>query len=279
MRSLVQAILAAIFLLTIACSEKKPEAAKTEKPVQQQLQPADSSGIRPVNFVWGNQQHRMINFLFQPTDTLRMFAPDLLKKALEIYKFDCEVLQWFTPEPVEFYCFENMETMAMYTSRDVPFFLGNRIYYGYGPPFGRPFAEFVMSKLPDGPSRFAFIHEGVPMLLDYTGRNYHQATFNFIGEGKIHPVATLTSNAEYVQLNQAMREIEAASLCGYMMWEWGYEKFMKIYHSDKEFPEALKEATGADVAQLEKQWLAFLPEHTDEKEDARREATQQGGGK
>ncbi len=81
MRSLVIAILSAIVVLFIACSEKKPETAQPEKPVQQPLQAADSSGIRPVNFVWGNQQHRMINFFFQPTDSLRMFAPDLLKKA------------------------------------------------------------------------------------------------------------------------------------------------------------------------------------------------------
>ncbi len=279
MRSLVQAILAAIVLLIFACSEKKPETAQPEKPVQQQLQAADSSGIRPVNFVWGSQQHRMINFYFQPTDSLRKFAPDLLKKALEIYKFNCEVMLWYTPEPVEFYCFEDMQTMTMYTSRDVPFFLGNRIYYGYGPPFGRPFAEFVMSKLPEGPSRFAFIREGLPMLLDYTGRNYHQATFNFIGEGIIDPVSSLTTNEEFLKLKGAMREIEASSLCGYMMWEWGYEKFMKIYHSDKDFPAALKEVTGVDVAQLEKQWLEFLPEHTDEKENARQAEMLQGGGK
>lgn len=276
MRSKVYAIFAAMFLLLSACSEKKPETAQPEKPAV--LQAADSSGIRPANFVWGVQKHRMIDFYFQPTDSLRIFAPELLKKALEIYQFCCEVMLWSTPEPVEFYCYQDMPTMTMYTSREEPFVLGNRIYYGYGPPFGRQFAEFVMSKLPGGPSRFAFLQEGIPILLDYTGRNYHHATNNFIGEGLIHSVSELTTNDEYLQLKENMREIEAASLAGYIMWEWGYEKFMQIYHSEKEFPEALKEATGVDVAQLQKQWLLFLPEHTVEKEAERDSAVQSGGG-
>lgn len=279
MRTLVQAILAAIFVLFIACSEKKPEAAQPEKPAQQPLQAPDSSGVRPANFVWGNQKHRMIDFYFQPTDTLRMFAPDLLKKALEIYRFSCEVMLWTTPEPIEFYCYQDMATMTMYTSREESFVAGNRIYYGYGPPFGRRIAEFVMSKIPGGPSQFAFMQEGLPMLLDYTGRNYHHATNNFIGEGIIHPVSALTTNEEFVQFKESMREIEAASLVGYIMWEWGYEKFMAIYHSDKKFPDALKETTGADVAQLEKQWLMFLPEHTVEKEAEREAASQMDGNK
>lgn len=283
MRSLVIASLAAILVLFFACSEKKPETPPPAKPVQQQLQAPDSSGIRQPNFVWGNLKHQMVNFYYQPTDTMRAFAPDLLKKALEIYDFCHIAMAWSTPEPIEFYCYADMPTMTAHTSREYPFVLGNRIYYGYGPPFGRPIAEFVMSKLPEGSSRFAFVREGVPMLLDYSGRNYHQATFNFIGEGIIHPVSSLTSNEEYLQLKPAMREIEAASLCGYIMWEWGSEKFMKVYHSDKAFPDALKEATGVSVTQLEKQWLQFLPEHTDEKE-AQREAeqgaaNQQGGGK
>ena len=269
MRSLTIASLVAILALFYACSEKKPETPPPAQPVQQRLQAPDSAGIRQPNFAWSNQKHRMVDFYFQPTDSLRLFAPDLLKKALEIYQFCCEVMLWTTPEPVEFYCYADMQTMTMHTSREQPFVLGNRIYYGYGPTFGRPFAEFVMSKLPEGPSQFEFVREGVPMLLDYTGRNYHQATFNFIEGQKIHPVSVLTTNADYLQLNQAMREIEAASLCGYIMWEWGYEKFMKIYHSDKAFPEALKETTGVDVAQLESQWLKFLPEHTDEKEAQR----------
>lgn len=269
MRLFTIASLVAVLALLYACSEKKSETPPPAQVVQQPLQAPDSAGIRQPNFAWANQKHPMIDFYFQPTDTLRGYAVDLLKKALEIYRFCCEVMLWSTPEPIEFYCYADMPTMTQHTSREQPFVLGNRIYYGYGPTFGRPIAEFVMSKLPEGPSQFAFVREGVPMLLDYTGRNYHQATFNFIGEGIIHPVASLTTNEEYLRLKPAMREIESASLCGYIMWEWGYEKFMKIYHSDKPFPEALKEATGADVAQLENQWLKFLPEHTDEKEAQR----------
>lgn len=276
MRTLSLMMLLTIVVLSAACSEKKPETAKPEPVVQ--LQAADSTGIRPANFVWGVEKHRMVNFYFQPNDSLRATAPSLLKKSLEIYEFDCQALQWLTPEPVEFYCYEDVRSLNMHTSRNEPFFIGNKIYYGYGPPFGRVFAEFVVSRLPGGESEFAFIREGIPMLLDYSGRNYHQATYNFIADGSLDPVSTLTNNEEYLKLREAMRVIEASSLVAYMMWEWGSEKFMQVYHSDKDFDAALKEVMGIDTAQLEKQWLAFLPEHTDEKEAEREAAARQGGG-
>ena len=277
MRSLISMILLATIVLAAACSEKKPEAAKSEPAVT--LGAADSTGVRPANFVWGSQKHPMIAFYFEPVDSLRAIAPELLKKSLEIYQFSCEALQWTTPEPIEFYCYKDVPTLAMYTSRREPFFAGNKIYYGYGPPFGRVFAEFVISKLPQGESQFAFIREGMPMLLDFSGRNYHHSTNNFITDGSIHPVSLITNNSEYLKQNQGMREVEAASLVAYMMWEWGYEKFMMIYHSDKSFDEALKEATGVDTEQLQKQWMLFLPEHTVEKEAEREAAANPGGGK
>ncbi|MGB5139693.1 MAG: hypothetical protein WBP29_14255, partial [Candidatus Zixiibacteriota bacterium] len=191
MRSALSIVFLAMAVLLSACSEKKPETAKPEPVVQ--LQAADSTGIRPANFVWGSEKHPMISFYFQPNDSLRQIAPSLLRKSLEIYEFACQALQWTTPEPVEFYCFEDVKTLEMYTSRREPFLAGNKIYYGYGPPFGRVFAEFVMSRLPEGESKFEFIREGTPMLLDYTGRNYHQATFNFLSDGSISPVADLTN--------------------------------------------------------------------------------------
>ncbi len=276
MRSILPMILVATFIWSIGCSEKKPDAAKSETPIV--LQEPDSTGVRPANFVWQVKKHRLINFYYEPDDTLEFYAIDLLKKTLEIYEFCCKVMLWNAPEPLEFYCYKDVETMNMYTSRSEPFLAGNKIYYGYGPAYGRPFAEFVMSRLPGGQTRFAFIKEGLPILLDYTGRNYHQATYNFIAEGTIHPVAMLTSNEDYLGLSEAMRQIEAASLNAYITWEWGFEKYMQIYHSDKDFEDALKEATGTDLAQLQSQWLAFLPEQTTEKVAEREAAARQGAG-
>jgi hypothetical protein len=276
MRLILAMILTAILALPLACSDKKPDAAKSETTTQ--LQAPDSTGVRPANFVWEVKKHRMINFYYEPDDTLNFYATDLLKKTLEIYEFCCQYLLWETPEPIEFYCYKDVATLNLYTSRSETFFVGNKIYYGYGPAYGRPFAELVMSKLPGGKSKFAFMQEGLPLLLDYTGRNYHHTAYQFVSEGKIHSVAILTSNEEYLKENAGMRQIEAASLIAYMTWEWGSQKFMQIYHSDMFFETALKYATGADLAQLESQWYAYLPEHTADKDAEREAAARQGSG-
>ena len=272
MRNILKLMLASTLLSMIGCSEKKPDAAKEQSPSPQvvhELQAPDSTGIRPPDWTWGMENHPLIKFHYQPTDTLQFYAADLLKKALEIYEFDCQVLNWKTPEPLEFYCYEDIATLTRYTTSEEPFVLGNRIYYGYGPSFGRPFAEFVIANIPGGPTQFDFMKDGLPFLLDYSGRNYHHATNNFLVDGSIDPVASLVSNNEYQSLRETPRQIEAASLIAYLMWEYGNEKFMQIYLSKKSFTEALKEATGLTVDQLESQWHLFLPEHTVEKEEAR----------
>lgn len=276
MRNILKLIIASTLFVMIGCSEKKPDAVKEPAPQPQvvhELQPPDSSGIRPPDWVWGVESHPLIKFYFQPTDTLRFYAADLLKKALEIYQFDCQVLNWTKPEPVEFYCYQDIPTLTLYTTSEEPFVLGNRIYYGYGPSFGRPFAEFVISKIPGGPTQFDFMKEGLPFLLDYSGRNYHHATNNFLTEGSIDPLSSLVANSEYQSLRAVPRQIESASLIAYLMWEFGNEKFMQVYLSKKSFAVALNEATGLSLEQLEKQWHLFLPEHTVEKEEARQGAS------
>jgi hypothetical protein len=276
MRNVWKLILASTIIVMVGCSEKKPDAAKepvVQPQVVHELQPPDSTGIRPPDWVWGVESHPLIKFNYQPTDSLRFYAADLLKKAVEIYQFDCQVLNWTAPEPVEFYCYQDIPTLTAYTTSQEPFVLGNRIYYGYGPSFGRPFAEFVIARVPGGPSQFDFMKEGLPFLLDYSGRNYHHATNNFLSEGTIDPLASLMDNGSYQSLRAVPRQIESASLVAYIMWEWGYEKFLKIYHSKADFSVALKEATGLTVDQLENQWHLFLPEHTVEKEEARQGAS------
>lgn len=280
MRTLL-ALIVSLFALIFAasCSDKKVGETKQEAP--EQLAAPDSLGIRAADFIWGVQKHPMVAFYFQPTDSLRQFAPDLLKKALEIYEFNCQMLMWKAPEPVDFYCYSSPAELERYTSRREAFSVGNKIYYGFGPPYGRPFTEFVMSKLPEGPSRYMFFREGIPTLLDYSGRNYHHTANDFLVQGTIDPVEVLTTEAKFLELRPGMRAIESASLAGFIMWQWGAPKFMELYHSEDDFPDALEKVLGLNVGQLEDEWHKFLPEHTDEKEaqqNSQQQQAQPGGG-
>jgi hypothetical protein len=121
------------------------------------------------------------------------------------------------------------------------------------------------------------MREGVPMLLDYSGRNYHHSTNNFLHDGRLDPISKLADDDSYAGMEGSQKKVEAASLCGYIMYEYGYEKFMTIYHDGGKFEDAVKKTLNVEVDSLQRSWEAFLPEHTVEKE-AEREKAQQGGG-
>jgi hypothetical protein len=129
-----------------------------------------------------------------------------------------------------------------------------------------------MSKLPGGPSRFAFIRDGLPLLLDHSGRNYHHATNNFIQNKSLLGVQILIDDQTFEKEQGMQKSVEAASLCAYIMYQYGYKKFMQLYHNQSDFPTALKQVLGIDAKTLATDWEAFLPEHTNEKEQEREQA-------
>ena len=216
-----------------------------------------------------------MTFYYQPDDSLAVKAVKLRDMILEVYTYIGYSLGLEPLIQIEFYCYRDMKTMTHHTSRDAPFFVDNKFYYGYGFSYGRAIALYVMANLPEGETEIHFLREGLTALFDFSGRNYHHTSNNFLVEGRLTPVINLAGNASYDKLNRSKRLVEAASLCGYLTYQYGPEKVMQLYHSKDGFREALREIIGIDITQLEQGWRAFMPEHTVEKE---KERQQQEGG-
>ncbi len=253
------------------CSRKEGQQSSA------QLKPTDpTTGIREADFVWGKEVIGNVTLFYQPTDSLKRIAPAMKDRVSKVYQRISDYLRYAQPEPIEFYCYQDTAALMKYTGRDTTFFLGNRFYYGYGPSYGREMAEFVVSKLPGGPSRFAFVRDGILFLLDFSGRNYHHATNNFLQEKTLLPAQVLVDDERYNKEQGLQKSVEAASLCAYIMYDYGYDKFMEVYHSKDDFPTTLKNVLGIDMNKLEKDWEAFLPEHTNEKEMEREKAAAEG---
>jgi hypothetical protein len=254
-------------IMVFGCSKKE------EQPSVSQLKPPDpTTGIREADFVWSKEIGPDVTFYYQPTDSLKKIATLLKNRVVIIYHNIDTLLCFQQLEPIEYYCYDSPESLKKYTGRDGAFALGNRFYYGFGPIFGGEIAEYLIAKLPGGPSRFAFIRGGLPLLLDYSGRNYHHSTNNFIQEKTLLGVKRLTDDGAFDKEQGMQKLVESASLCAYIMFQYGNEKFMQLYHSQSDFPTALKQVLGIDVDKLATDWEAFLPEHTNEKEQERQAA-------
>lgn len=254
-------------IMVLSCAKKE------ERSEVSQLKPPDpTTGIREADFVWGQAFGPDVTFYYQPTDSLKKIATLLKNRVVLVYHNIDTMLCFHQLEPIEYYCYESPEALKKYTDRDHPFFLGNRFYYGFGPAVGREIAEYLINKLPSGPSRFAFIRDGLPMLFDHSGRNYHHATNNFVLEKRLLGVPILTDDQAFEKEQGMQKSVEAASLCAYIMYQYGYQKFMQLYHNQSDFPTALKQVLGIDTKTLTTDWEAFLPEHTNEKEAEREKA-------
>lgn len=272
MRKLCYSVLLLLALILLGgCSKREGESKISE------LKPPDPvTGIREADFVWGKEVGQDVTFYYQPTDSLKHIAPLLRNRAVRMYHNIDTILCYHKLEPIEFYCYESPEALKKYTGRDSAFFLGNKFYYGFGPIFGQEIANFVISKLPSGPSQFAFIRDGLPFFLDHSGRNYHHATNNFLRDKMLLGVPFLTDDAAFEKEKGLQKSVEAASLCAYIMYEYGYEKFMQLYAAKTDIATAVKQVLGIDLKKLETDWEAFLPEHTNEKEQERSQAAAGG---
>jgi hypothetical protein len=251
-------------IMILSCSKKEEQSGAS------QLKPPDpTTGIREADFVWSKEVGPDVTFYYQPTDSLKKIAALLKNRVVTVYHTIDTMLCFHQLEPIEYYCYNNPEALKQYTGRDEAFSLGNRFYYGFGPAFGGEIADYLIGKLPGGPSRFAFVREGLPLLLDFSGRNYHHATNNFLQDKTLLGVQFLIDDKAFDNQQGMQKSVEAASLCAYIMYEYGYAKFMQLYHNQSDFPAALKEVLGIDTNKLAKDWEAFLPEHTNEKEQGR----------
>ncbi|TFH65020.1 MAG: hypothetical protein E4G91_03940 [Candidatus Zixiibacteriota bacterium] len=254
-------------IMVLSCSKKE------ERSGASQLKPPDpTTGIREADFVWSKEVGPDVTFYYQPTDSLKKIATLLKNRVVTVYHSIDTMLCFHQLEPIEYYCYDSPEALKQYTGRDGAFSLGNRFYYGFGPVFGGEIAEYLIGKLPGGPTRFAFIRDGLPLLLDHSGRNYHHATNNFLQEKSLLGVQLLIDDKAFEKEQGMQKSVEAASLCAYIMYQYGYEKFMQLYHNQNDFPTALKQVLGIDTKTLAKDWETFLPEHTNEKEQERETA-------
>lgn len=246
----------------------------SKEPKQEEMEykpgPVDpTTGIHAATFEWQQVGGPPVTFLYQPDDSLAAKAVPLRNRLVAVYEQTAAVLGLDTLIPIDFYCYKNEAVFKQHTSRPAPFYLGDKFYYGYGPSYGRMFTLFIVEHLPGDATQFHFFKEGVPTLYDWSGRNYHQAAYRFLEDGTLDDIMAITDNESYDSLSDLKRQVEAASLIGFMMYTYGSKPVMEVYHSQESFPKALKNALGVDVAALQKGWRAFLPEHTTEKEQER----------
>lgn len=262
-------ILAAALLLA-ACSGGDSEKQPEQKNLGERGAIDTATGVAAPDFNWNIITKQLVTFYYQPDDSLAFKADALATRIDEVFYTIAFAVGWDKPTPIDFYCYRDVETMQHFTGREDAFYIGNKFFYGYGPNYGPLVANYVMENLPFGKSKFSFMNEGLPLLLDFSGRNYHQAAFNFLNNGTLNPVSELTDSTLFEELSPARRSILSASFIGYLYSDFGPDTVQQIYRFETDdFAAAAKQILGKSVQELNQGWVEFLPKHTNEMEKVR----------
>jgi hypothetical protein len=229
-----------------------------------------ATGVAAPAFEWNIISKPLVTFFYEPDDSLAFRADGLATRIDQVLRTIGTAYGWLKPDPIEFYCYRDSASFLHYTERAEPFYSGNKFFYPYGPNYGPLMSQYVLERLPDGPSKFDFFNEGMLLLLDFSGRNYNQATFNFLENGNLNPAAELIDNALYSQISPSRRAITAASFVSYLIDTFGLEQSQQLYRSEHEtFAAAADEILGKTIEELQQGWLEYLPKHTNEMERIR----------
>ncbi len=259
-------LLAAAALLLTACGGDKEESGRLGErgPVD------ETTGVAAADFDWNIITKSLVTFYYQPDDSLAFKASALATRIDVVYLTIASALGWENPTQIEFYCYRNVETLTHYSSRQEHFYVGDKFFYGYGPNYGPMIAIYASDKLPFAPSKFQFLNEGLPQTLDFSGRNYHHATHNFLVDGSLSPVGEITNNTLFYELRESRRGVISASFIGYLFETYSPEKVQQLYRFESDdFGQAAETILETTISELQAGWLAYLPQHTNEMERIR----------
>jgi len=171
---------------------------------------------------------------------------------------DCGFLGIEIPkDTIHFYIHNNPEDGQKLTGRVLPFHTDNQIHWDRRTPWGLELARFLIDRMDLRMTDFKFLYDGLATLLDYSEYNYHQNTISLMEMKRFIPLDTLVNNDSYARADSLWREWEAASMVGFITYNFGINRFKMLWQSAASFDESIKQLFGVDLEKFQSGWLTF----------------------
>lgn len=239
MISLRPLVTIAIFIVIFGCSKKNVEAP-------------------PQYPDWITYSYKHFVFHY-PKDCFWGKKMDEFSTAYERFLTeDCNFLGMEIPaDTIHFYIHNNPEEGQKLTGHFLPFHTGNQIHWDRRTPWGLELARYLTDKMDIRMTDFRFLYDGLVTLLDYSGNDYHHNTISLVELKRYIPIDSLINNGSYTRADSLNREWEAASMVGFITYNFGINRFKMLWQSAASFEESTKQLFGVDLKKFETGWLAF----------------------
>lgn len=207
---------------------------------------------------WTKTSTEHFNFHISPKSNWVRDSVEITKGYERFLAEICVILEMQIPtEKIDLYIYASGLELREMTGGKDPFSTEEAIHWGGLYPYGYQLTKFLLKKRGKEPGQFKAVNEGLAHLLDFSGFNYHDKTNRLVNSGKFRPLAELGDNTLFDSLDFRARRAESASLCGFIMYNFGLERLFMLMESSVDWKRSLETIFQLPLDEFEKAWLEF----------------------
>ena len=234
-------------LMIVSCGKKQPD-------------------IDPAVFKdWQKYDYGHFSFFVSPKSAYATDMPNLAKNYERFLTEICAMLEMPIPaDTINLYVYAIGNEDRELTGRQTPWSDDTQIHWGGKYPCGYELTKYLLRKQGFKTGQFNVINEGIPFLLDFSGHNYHDKANRRVNSGSYIDLATLGDSRKFDSLEFATRRAEAASLCGFIMYNYGNDRLYMLGESSIDWRRSIETIFQMPFEDFEQTWLLFAREQSND---------------
>ncbi|MCK4657601.1 MAG: hypothetical protein KAT85_11235 [candidate division Zixibacteria bacterium] len=248
-------LLVSLLALSVGCGkDKETEEGTDTSSVGERVEVS-----REYFANWLRHSSKVFELRYPQNEELHGRIEGIGQKLDTIVVFNAMYFSQRPPDKIYVMMFPNKFEAEEVLGREVPFVSGDTIFYEMFAPLGTGITELMLNRVNPGGSKFAFVNEGLPTLLDFSGEDYHEKALGFIESGEAIPVADMVDNDKYTRMPRQLRREQAASFLGFLSYNYGPKPIIGLLKQDISANGILTIATKKNLNILEAEWKNDLP--------------------
>lgn len=208
---------------------------------------------------WQKYSSQAFELRYPPIEELEQRIDGIANKCDTIARFVAMYVNVQPSNKMYMMVFPNRFEAEELLGREVPCVSGDTIFYDIFSPLGIGVTKLMMKYAAPEGSKFDFVNEGLPRLLDFSGEDYHERAMEILNSGDTVSAAQLADNAEYSRLPRETRKDLAASFIGFLSYNYGPRPIYGLIREDLTARGILMLTIKKGIDALDMEWKRDLP--------------------
>jgi hypothetical protein len=204
---------------------------------------------------WESYSSEHFVFYYPPDSPRLVRMAGFVETCEEISAHLCRVLQIEPDRLVDFFVFNTDVQSDSLIGRPAGFFEGGAIFMRIGQYPGGYVARAMCYFIDRNAESFVVLKDGMHQLYAQPSVNVHSTTFGIERKNRFIPLGNLVDTT--FAKDPAVYYAEAASLCAFLLANYGPDRFKMLWSSTLGFGESIERIYGARLDNFEKEWRQY----------------------